>query len=439
MKETEYSYVFVVCGDKLHVETLHFSLKMLKRYTKYDIVVVTDTSRNAISIEHDNIINIITPSTLTHHQAAIYLKTFLHKILKTNHLYCYLDTDVVAISSEIDSIFNHFMAPITFCTDHCKIKAFSPNAVYDAFYDNLLEKQKKLSTLYYQYRQEEEKQAKEAGSHLEQILHLKAIFNQNRPLHAQAIRGNQLLQVLLSKLIFQTIHLYTKLIIPKNKRLSRLEKLHRRIFGTPLDFDLFSQEKGYQYDFAAKKWYDLHGRLIYEENLIVNRIESSTEFRWDTITQQWYDQGNNNISTIQSDKLIHLIRTKFGVNISNENWRHWNGGVFLFNHASAAFMEQWHQWTLEIFNDPAWKIRDQGTLIATSWKFDLQNHPTLPLVYNFIADYYHPHLYYKGNLTFHIQPHHINIKPYFIHIYHHWGDPSWQVWQDVVALATTES
>ena len=435
-------YVFVACGDAIHIQTLHFSIAMLRRWSTLDIIVVTDTRRNIIPVQHPYIIDMPVDAALSHHQAAIYLKTCLHRILPLDDcIYCYLDTDVVAIRAEVDTIFDYYTVPITFCTDHCKIKAFSPNAIHDVFYDALLQKQEHLSALYHRYAQEEVQQQAQAGLHFAKTQQLKADFNRRRPLHAQPWRGPQAASILLSKGIFWLLYgwawLSAWLRQQPAQHSQRLERLHRRIFKMPLNFALFLQEQGYYFSEMDQKWFLAAGKFLYEENFIIKKIESTSPFRWDDAAQCWRDELGNNISVIESDKLLQLIRQKFDVDITNPDWRHWNGGVFLFDWRSADFMEQWHQWTMEIFADPKWKTRDQGTLIATTWKMELQQHPVLPMEYNFIADYYHPALHYKGNLCFDIAYVQSNISPWFLHIYHHWGDASWPVWQDVARLHAT--
>jgi glycosyltransferase involved in cell wall biosynthesis len=84
--------------------------------------------------------------------------------------------------------------------------------------------------------------------------------------------------------------------------------------------------------------------------------------------------------------LHEAIRKKFGVSINDPAWRHWNGGLFVFNQKSEQFMEHWHQKTVAIFTDPYWKTRDQGTLAATVWELGLQNQSTLPVEFNFVVD-----------------------------------------------------
>ena len=80
------------------------------------------------------------------------------------------------------------------------------------------------------------------------------------------------------------------------------------------------------------------------------------------------------------------IRRQFGVNIPGKTWQQWNGGVFVFDRLSVKFMELWHKNTLSIFKNPYWRTRDQGTLAATVWQLELQNHPMLPREFNFIVD-----------------------------------------------------
>ena len=62
------------------------------------------------------------------------------------------------------------------------------------------------------------------------------------------------------------------------------------------------------------------------------------------------------------DHLRQAIGSKFGVDVFDPEWQHWNGGVFLFDSGSMDFLDTWHTYTRAIFDDPGWKTRDQGTL-----------------------------------------------------------------------------
>jgi hypothetical protein len=95
-----------------------------------------------------------------------------------------------------------------------------------------------------------------------------------------------------------------------------------------------------------------------------------------------------------SGECVHLraaIRERFNVTISDGTWRHWNGGLYLFDDRSRDFCVAWHQNTLLVFEDTFWRVRDQGTLIATAWQQGLQNHATLPQTVTRIVDRYFGH------------------------------------------------
>ncbi|KGE86138.1 MAG: hypothetical protein ACE362_03860 [Phaeodactylibacter xiamenensis] len=436
-------YVFVVCGAAQHIQALHFALGLLKQFSRKPAVVVTDASRNAIPIQHNEIIDIATPPQLSAHEAAIYLKTSLHRHLDFNNdeTYCYLDSDVLAVRPGVDEIFNHFIPPIRFCSDHCRMMEFSPSAVYQPGSEELIRKQKELEVLRHRYQPLEEAQKAEAGAHYERIQAIKKAFNAAQPAHAGKFKDfgscKGRLRLLLAKTAFKALFWSNAVltfpleILYPGIRKKSFESLHKAVFGAPFEFDAFVQKHGYRYDKKERKWYDEQGQFIFDEAIVIRAIEAQSAFRWDGLTLSWQDSEGRKISWPSSDALRQLIHQKFGVHINQKNWQHWNGGVFLFGRASIPFLEQWHAWTLEIFHDPKWKTRDQGTLIATVWKYGLENHSTLPIEYNFIADYYHPRIQYNGDLSFRFRGSPDCIRPFLLHIYHHFGDTSWPLWLDV--------
>jgi hypothetical protein len=88
------------------------------------------------------------------------------------------------------------------------------------------------------------------------------------------------------------------------------------------------------------------------------------------------------------DCLRRAIRQSYGVAIDDGTWRHWNGGMYLFDRSTREFSQSWHDNTLLAFEHPYWYVRDQGTLIATAWQHDLQHHPVLPQTATRIVDKY---------------------------------------------------
>ena len=88
------------------------------------------------------IIDIETPREFNNHQASIYLKTAINKFLEKGNNYCYLDGDIVAVDPKVDEIFNHFVSPVSFGSDHCKINEFSPHAINCSCEEEVIEKEK---------------------------------------------------------------------------------------------------------------------------------------------------------------------------------------------------------------------------------------------------------------------------------------------------------
>jgi glycosyltransferase involved in cell wall biosynthesis len=270
------AFVYAVCGGASHIGTLQRSIGYLRARTALPIIVVTDTRRNEITIDHPNVIDIKTPDRLNHHQASIFLKTGLNRFLPGNTEYAYLDTDVIAAASGVDLIFDHRSGPVTFASDFTILETcvanFSPWAV------NCSCRQKHIA----------------ACSHLSQA-----------------------------------------------------------------------------------------------------------------------------------------IERKFGISVPDE-WVHWNGGVFLFGPDSVAFLDTWHTLTLQIFEDPYWKVKDQGTLVTTVWKYGLQSQPRLPGKYNFILDPANHNLHFRRAEGYSLHESLPGIHPTFLHVLRAGIDsPDWSLSRDV--------
>lgn len=388
-------FVFVVCGGREHVDTLHFSIRALKKFSRNEVIVVTDTTRNEVPVEHDRIIDIKTPEHFDHHQASIYLKTGLNKFLEKGHNYCYLDTDVVAVDNMVDQIFEKYAAPVTFCTDHCVLDEFSPSAIHCGCFEAF------------------EIDSKKSKHYLDD-------FN------------NNILPGLL----------YTDYI---DKCLAEIEKLvaqskvskwnyrwHKLKYYMPGRY--YHLNSRYKMDKGKGLWYDEKGTLLlydYDIKDASRYISKKTGFKYDKVEKKWYRADGTSLTRNSCGHLQEKLKEKFDVDIQFSLWKHWNGGVFLFNDESSDFLEFWHNATMAIFADKDWKIRDQGTLIATVWKFGLMDHVTLPISFNLIADFNNDTMEYLGDLTFNIGIAKKIIKPHFIHLYHHWGDAGWHVWRDV--------
>ncbi len=383
------AFVFVVCGSKEHITTLNFSLQALKKFTQHEIIVVTDSQRNESEIQHHQIIDVHTPAHYTHHQASIWLKTSLHRILPANKLYAYLDSDVIALNNNCNRIFEFYRPPITFAKDHTSIQYFSPYALNCKCYDNFLDDK----------------------NHLETALR-RALKHSNYPGQYSNRHYRELLKYL-HELTYNKLSLL-KLVI-----------------SIPLSFLFpFHLKKNIVLDSKHKRWI-INKQFDYPVLLLYRKKIKKEGYVFSFKQQNWFSiAGNHFVKKNRCNHLIQAIQETFFIGVAN-NFQHWNGGVFLFDHNSHAFLEQWHQNTLTIFSNPYWKIRDQATLIVTAHQFGLQNHITLPEEFNFIADFYKPYIYPHSQKVNSFFKSNKIISPSFIHIYHHFGDKEWDVWQRI--------
>lgn len=118
------TFVYAICGDR-HVERVNLSMRFLKKYSKSDIIVVA--SRTSSRIEHDQVIRVPSEKRLNDHQMGLMLKTNVHRLIGNRSILgCYLDTDVLAVGKDVDSIFEIGKRPFAFAPDHTDLRSFSP-------------------------------------------------------------------------------------------------------------------------------------------------------------------------------------------------------------------------------------------------------------------------------------------------------------------------
>lgn len=394
-------FVFVVCGDNSNIGTLNFSLQYLKKFTANKIIVVTDLQRNESIIKHENILDIKTPENFSHHKASIWLKTSLHNILPKGPLYCYLDSDVIAVNQNCNNIFEQFKTPITFAADHCKMQDFSPYSVNCNCLNNHIKDKNDFETK------------------ISEIVKSKNYppdyFNPN------------------------TKKLYRILQNIKNHPLKNIGSIFCTLlsiigFEFKIKNDLVLSKR--------KKAFILNNEMFEYPSLFFYRkeIKEKINYSFNWLQLKWLKPDKTKFSKNSCEHLLQAIYNKFGIEITEPNWQHWNGGVFLFNEQSHEFMETWHQLTMQIFEDKYWKTRDQGTLIVTAWKFGLKNHPTLPQEFNFIADYYKWDIdlkVYSNKLE--ISQNGKLISPNFVHVYHEFGNKKWDLWNYIESLNSHET
>ncbi|MFN7149964.1 MAG: UbiA family prenyltransferase [Microthrixaceae bacterium] len=112
-------WVFVLCGTAVHTGALRTAVRHLAPLTAREIWVLTDRSRNQEPVDETGVTRVVdvrAPAHLDDHQAAIWLKTSVHRHMPTG-TWCYLDTDIIAIAPGVDELFEHRAGPVAFAAD----------------------------------------------------------------------------------------------------------------------------------------------------------------------------------------------------------------------------------------------------------------------------------------------------------------------------------
>ncbi|MBO7481491.1 MAG: hypothetical protein J6T63_05200 [Bacteroidales bacterium] len=379
-------FVFAVCGAENYISQLAFSIERLKRFTRNEIIVVTDSRRNEIPILHDNVVDVATPAEYNNHQASIFLKTSLHKILPKGHTYCYLDSDVVCLSEKVNEIFSRYSSPVTFANDNATLEYFSPHAMNCKCLENHAHRGEIIA----KFKENVAKRIGEFNLDDESIMHdrkeLADLFSKTKHSFWSASR-----YFLLRYLPFVNLFTLDKFVFNKS------EMCWRNRNGDVIELDF----------------------RYYKRHILPKLGENPADW-----TNFEHDVPHCN-------HLSAYIFQKYGINIP-DNWRHWNGGVFLFDDSSAEFLDYWHKKTIAEFANPYTKTRDQGMLALTAWKFGLQNHPTLPTEFNWIAEFADTNIDYDANKGYTRDGFKAISNPILMHIYHHWEDESWNIWKSVM-------
>ncbi|MBP9824612.1 MAG: hypothetical protein KBF21_10350 [Thermoanaerobaculia bacterium] len=438
----EERFVFVVCGAAEQIESLHVALRHLRRFAESPIFVVTDARRNALPIDHDRVIDCPTPAALSEAQAAIWLKTSLHRILEPRHSYCYLDTDVLAARPGVDQVFMYRCGPVTFATDHCRMRYFSPWAVecgclsvrrlaqaealnaliepLDACPPELAEKRRRL----------EAKLAAYSGRYVavepELVERRDAVVRLLERTAGHPWRRK-------AALLAFVWPRYGARLARRLWRGADAAQAARAVIDDALGTlpEYIRRETGFDWRLDERRGYDEAGRLLLTD--VPFYVAAQSEFRFDEARGEWVDGEGERVFHGPCDHLREAIAEDFGVVITEPDWQHWNGGVFLFeagaDSPAAPFLDSWHELTLASFELPRWKTRDQGTLIAAAWKHGLEDQATLPKEFNFLADYHKPGLHFDADRGFSFDGRAGFVRPYLVHVYHHWGDRDWAVWR----------
>jgi hypothetical protein len=439
-------FVFVVCGDASHLATLDLALRHLRKFAPNPIVVVTDRRRNAAPIAHDLVVDCATPEALSDAQAAIHLKTSLHRRLDPRHLYCYLDTDVLAARAGVDQVFMYRFGPVTFASDHCRMRYFSPWAVdcgclsaerlaraeelnalierFDACPPELQEKKRRMLATMRAHARRHDSPEPRLGAERD-ALRRRLAPTAGRPWRRRAELAAFVLPRHGSALTRRLWRQAGAGLDPADEANLLIDEA----MGTLPDY--VRRETGFDWRWQERRGYDEAGRHIVTD--VPYHVESVSDFRFDTAGDAWLDASGERVFHGPCDHLREALADEFGIVVADPDWQHWNGGVFLFDarqeSESSAFLDSWHELTVRSFDRARFKTRDQGTLIAAAWRHGLEHQATLPKVFNFLADYHKPGLLFDAEHGFSFEGRAGHLRPFLVHVYHHWGDREWDVWR----------
>jgi hypothetical protein len=120
-------FVLAVVGD-VHVRRSATAIKYLKAFSRAEIVVLQ--SRSRLRAPHDQIVDVVLPGRLSDHSASRLLKTdLLTHLGGAKGVYCYIDSDVMAVRDDVDAVFDQLNGCVRFAQDHVDIDTFSRWAV----------------------------------------------------------------------------------------------------------------------------------------------------------------------------------------------------------------------------------------------------------------------------------------------------------------------
>ena len=387
-------FVYVVCGDEYYIEQLNVSLRFLRYHSKYPILVVTDLNRNKGNITHDtdHIIHVETPVEMSNNEASIFLETSLlqHLPSKGGEVFCYLDSDVIAVSEEINHVFNEIRPWPRFAPDHCDIDHHSPHAMTCSCIDHFAHKS-------------------EAWHYLQNVIPgVPASQNSKREALAKRFKAMKSRPLRYFPAILW--YVLRRYVLPVNS-------FHMA---------------GFRFDKKTHCWYDGDACIDFDKAWYHRKIRRDKGFVQKA--NHWYDSNGNLLrpETPHCSHLREFLSAKEGLEIPAD-FRHWNGGVFLFDRASEHIMQTWHQLSCDLMKNKQIRTKyiDQVSLIMTAFRYGFHDKAPLPVKYNFITDAENSQVAWHPDKGYTCDGFNTVFHPAFLHVYHHWGKSDWSIWQSV--------
>jgi hypothetical protein len=430
---SEDRFVLVALGGEEHLAAAELAVAQLRRYSRRRVTVLTDPRRNRRPLAVAAL-PVATPVELADAAAAAWLKTSLHRHLDMGHRWCYLDGDVLAVREGVDQVFLYRFGPVTFAPDHCRLPHFSAHAVRCSC--RTPERVRQAEELDALLRRIDPRPPELAPARQALLAAIREHERRHEAPPPEVAARRRRVEELLARFAGSPLALLLALAARHQPELGArllLELWRHRDVSRVVDAamgDLPSWVRcrtGFTWQAAERRGYDRLGRLLLVD--VPFHVARESPFRFDVEREEWLDGEGRLVFYTGCDHLRQAIRRRFGVEVADPDWQHWNGGVFLFDRAAAPFLDTWHEWTMQAFADPEWHDRDQGALVAAAWRHGLQAQGTLPVEHNFLADWNDRQLSCDEARGLSRDGGQTWVDPYLVHVYHHWGDRAWPVWQ----------
>lgn len=355
------NYVFAVCGESKYLRQCEDAVMRLGNFSSLPIYIITDVKRNDSKITAEaKIIEVETPGDLNHHQASIYLKTSLpHFLPVQTSSYCYLDSDVFAVSDKADTIFDCEHEGIGFAQDLYTVNEFSAYVFNDGFLEKrLAENQEvvslisKLEALHHHFK---EKQQSPEGKKLEAFL--------------------------------STV---------KKDPFRNLLPLSNYLFARAFKFEKQKIRDDLYYKSAAKAWVDKNeNEILFDYPSRINKLLSSSPYKFDKKKGSWLNPKGEKVFSMKHPKLREWLTQQTNRQFSGEE-RLLNGGVFVFDQRAIPFFNTWHDEVMKQLPDNSFRNRDQAALFLAAQKYPGLIGKPLDSCYNFLVDEQHPKFYFHA-------------------------------------------
>jgi len=401
---SETGFVLAVCGGEPQLARLDEALAFLAAFSSRPVTVVTDPRRNSRLVSAPRVVEVAAPAELDDRAAAIWLKTSLPELLPEllpepdagESPLCYLDSDVLAVSPEVDRIFDSFVPPATFASDlpsaAADLRRFSRHAVacpcreegerLERFFARL----DALTALH---------GAQDELAALDDPAYYRGARFEGERRRGRWWRGVARAWRPDGSLRFEQEFVDGEPVVIRyafGGSAWRLEKERGDLRGVWRDGQGSFRWVGE----GVRGYWEDERRDSFRRLATADGGEEAWWFRAGAPRRRWVARPDHDHGGVwldpagadlgECDHLAEAIEVAFGIAIPDRRWVPWNGGVFLFDSRARPLFARWRALCEAVRADPRFVPRDQGALVAAAHAEGLASHARLPGRFNRIVD-----------------------------------------------------